>query len=59
MSKVIKERGDGTEDLAIRLSRVLGCTPQFWLAMQAKLHLWRLEQNNSQIYNRMEKIQLG
>ena len=39
MSKIVNERGDVTEDLAIRLSKVLGSTPEFWLAMQAKRNL--------------------
>ena len=38
MSKVVNERGDVTEDIAIRLSRVLGSTPRFldWYANQSK-----------------------
>jgi addiction module HigA family antidote len=56
MSKVINERGDVTEDLAIRLSKVLGSTPRFWLGMQANLNLWKAEQKNKDIYQRMERI---
>ena len=59
MSKVVNERGDVTEDLAIRLSYVLGSTPEFWLAMQATLNIWKLEQQNNQIYSRMERVQTG
>ena len=59
MSKVVNERGDITEDLSIRLSRVLGSSPQFWLAMQAKVKLWELEQKNKHIYNDMQRIQTG
>ncbi len=59
MSKVINERGDITGDLAIRLGRVLGSSPQFWLAMQAKLNLWLLEQKNGEVYRRMERVQDG
>ena len=55
--KSVNERGAVTEDLAIRLSRVLGSTPQFWLAMQAKLTLWELEQKNARIYSSMERVQ--
>jgi addiction module HigA family antidote len=58
MSKVINERGDVTEDLAIRLSRVLGSTPQFWLSMQSKLNLWDLEQANKRIYDQMERLRV-
>lgn len=56
MSKVINERGDVTEDLAIRLSKVLGSTPRFWLGMQANLNLWKAEQKNKDIYQRMERL---
>ncbi|MGI9302753.1 MAG: HigA family addiction module antitoxin [Gammaproteobacteria bacterium] len=59
MSKLINERGEVTEDLAIRLSRVLGSTPQFWLGMQSKLNLWRLEQRNKRIYAQMERIHVA
>ncbi len=59
MSKVVNERGDVTEDLAIRLSRVLGSSPQFWLAMQSRLNLWKLEQKNARIYSRMERVATG
>ena len=59
MSKIVNERGDVTEDLAIRLSRVLGSTPQFWIAMQTKLNLWKLVQKNNRLYNRMERVQTG
>ncbi len=58
MSKVINERGGVTEDLAIRLSRVLGSTPQFWLSMQSKLNLWDLEQANKRIYDQMERMRV-
>jgi len=57
MSKVVNERGDVTEDMAIRLSRVLGSTPRFWLGMQTKLNLWQLERKNKQAYQKIERIQ--
>jgi len=56
MSKIVNERGAVTEDIAIRLSRVLGSSPEFWLAMQSRLTLWRLEKENKDIYSRMERI---
>ncbi|NOZ11582.1 MAG: HigA family addiction module antidote protein [Gammaproteobacteria bacterium] len=33
-SKIVNERGDITEDIAIRLSRIVGSMPQFWLNMR-------------------------
>ncbi len=56
MSKVVNERGDITEDIAIRLSKVLGSTPRFWLGMQSNLNLWKAEQKNKHIYQGMERI---
>lgn len=56
MSKVINERGDVTEDIAIRLSRVLGSTPRFWIGMQTNLNLWQLEHKNKRVYQKMERV---
>ena len=58
MSKVVNERGDVTGDIAIRLSRVLGSTPRFWLGMQSKLNLWKLEQSNSRIYDKIQRVRV-
>lgn len=55
MSKIVNERGALTEDIAIRLSRVLG-SPEFWLAMQSRLTLWRLERENKDVYDRKERV---
>ncbi len=56
VSKVVNERGDVTEDIAIRLSRVLGSTPRFWLSMQTNLNLWHLENKNKLLYQKMERV---
>lgn len=56
MSKVVNERGDVTEDIAIRLSRVLGSTPRFWIGMQTNLNLWQLEQQNKRVYQKMRRV---
>ena len=59
MSKIANERGDVSEDIAIRLSRVLGSTPRFWLEMQSKLNLWKLEQKNRRVYEKIERIHVA
>ncbi len=59
MSKIVNERGDVTEDLAIRLSRVLGSSPQFWLGMQSKSNLWKLEQENQRLYARIKRVRVA
>lgn len=58
LSKIVNERGDVTEDIAIRLSCVLGSSPQFWLAMQSKLNVWKLQQDNRNIYKKIERIHI-
>jgi len=57
MSKVVNERGGVTEDLAIRLSRVLGSTPEFWLTMQSKRNIWKLERKHERLYASMERVE--
>jgi addiction module HigA family antidote len=59
MSKLINERGNVTEDIAIRLSRVVGSTPQFWLSMQAKRNIWQLEQKNRDVYKNIKRLQVA
>ncbi len=56
VSKVVNERGDVTEDIAIRLSRVLGSTPRFWLSMQNNLNIWNLENKNKRVYQKIERV---
>ena len=56
MSKVVNERGDVTEDIAIRLSRVLGSSPRFWIGMQTNLNLWQLEQQNKRVYKKIQRV---
>jgi len=57
MSKIVNERGGVTEDLAIRLSRVLGSTPEFWLTMQSKRNIWKLERKHERLYASMERVE--
>ena len=59
MSKIVNGRGDVSEDIAIRLSRVLGSTPRFWLAIQSKLNLWKLEQKNKHVYEHIDRVHVA
>lgn len=42
-SRLIAERSKITPDMAIRLSKVLGRSPQSWLQMQMNYDLWQAE----------------
>lgn len=59
MSKIVNERGDVTEDIAIRISRVVGSTPQFWLNMQTKRNLWQLEHENREVYKNISRLRVA
>ena len=43
LSKIINERGSITPDMALRLSRALNTTPDFWLNLQKNYDLWQAE----------------
>ncbi len=40
LNRVLKERSSVTPEMALRLSKVLGRTPESWLAMQDNYELW-------------------
>jgi addiction module HigA family antidote len=40
LSKIINERGAITPDMALRLSRAFGTTPDLWLNLQTNYDLW-------------------
>lgn len=41
VSKIVNERGALTVDMALRLSRVFGTTPQLWMNLQVNYDLFR------------------
>lgn len=46
-ARVISGQSSVTPDMAIRLSKVLGGSPQSWLQMQTNYDLWVAEQQNA------------
>ena len=40
-NRLINEKSDLTSDMALRLSNVLGGTPESWLGLQTAYNLWR------------------
>lgn len=45
IQRILKGKSGVTPDMALRLSTVLGRTPESWLAMQANYDLWHAKQN--------------
>ncbi|MCW8829429.1 MAG: HigA family addiction module antitoxin [Gammaproteobacteria bacterium] len=57
LSRIVNEKADISEDIAIRLSRALGSTPEFWLAMQNRHTIWKLRNERDAIYKRIERVE--
>ena len=47
LSKILNENGAITPDMALRLSRALGTTPDLWLNLQNNYNLWKAENTSS------------
>ncbi|WP_044409952.1 HigA family addiction module antitoxin [Thiomicrospira microaerophila] len=45
IQRLLKRKSGVTPEMALRLSTVLGRTPESWLAMQANYDLWHAKQN--------------
>lgn len=46
LSKIVNERGAITSDMALRLSRAFGTTPELWLNLQRNYDLWHAAQTS-------------
>jgi len=55
-SRLVAEQSKVTPDMAIRLSKVLGQSPQSWLQMQINYDLWQARQK--QPHENLRKLEL-
>lgn len=56
VNEVIRERRSVTIDLAHRLSRVFGTTPEFWLNLQQAVDLWDAMEAHMGEYARIKSL---
>jgi antitoxin HigA-1 len=56
VSEVLHEHRSLSPDLAIRLSRLVGGTPDGWLRIQQAVDIWDLERRNSKRYAAIKKM---
>ncbi len=56
ISQLVNERSGVDPDIAIRLAKFLGGTPESWLNMQQALDIWQLEQDNAQEYKEIRTV---
>ena len=45
LNRILKGQSGITPEMALRLSKALGRTPETWLAMQASYDLWQVRKN--------------
>lgn len=50
LSEVVNERAGISVEMAIRLSKAFGSTPETWLGMQTAYDLWRARQRADEIH---------
>lgn len=56
VSELLHEKRSLSADLAIRLGRLTGTTPESWLRMQEALDLWELNRAKGEEYGRIERL---
>ena len=56
VSELLHEKRGLSADLAIRLGRLTGSTPESWLRMQETLDLWVLSQSKAGEYAQIERL---
>jgi addiction module HigA family antidote len=56
VSEIVHERRPVTPDMALRLARLLGGTPESWLNMQRAVDLWELERERTEVYARIQPV---
>lgn len=47
LSKILNQNGAITPDMALRLSRAFGTTPDLWLNLQSNYDLWKVEHTSN------------
>ncbi len=56
VSELLHEKRGLSADLAIRLGKLTGTTPESWLRMQEALDLWELNRTKAGEYAQVERI---
>lgn len=56
VSELLHEKRALSADLAIRIGRLTGTTPESWLRMQDALDLWQLARDKGDSYAMIERI---
>ena len=56
VSELLHGKRGLSADMAVRLARLLGTTPESWLTMQQSVDLWELEREKDEKYRRIKPL---
>ncbi|MBA3713392.1 MAG: HigA family addiction module antidote protein [Pyrinomonadaceae bacterium] len=56
VNEILQEKRPVTVDMAHRLSRALGTSPEVWLGLQQKVEVWDALQDNKREYDRIKPL---
>ena len=57
VNELINERRSVSPDMALRLARLFGSTPEFWMNAQRAVDLWAAERENKKNLERIKPLQ--
>ena len=50
ISKIVNERGDVTPEMALRLAKTFGTSPELWINLQKNYDLWHASHHSLLLY---------
>jgi addiction module HigA family antidote len=56
VNEILQEKRPVTVDMAHRLARALGTSPDVWLRLQLDVDLWDTSQSNKSVYDRIKPL---
>ena len=56
ISEIVLEKRAVTPDIAIRLAKYFGTSPDLWLGLQKDVDLWDALQTNRKVYDRIKPL---
>lgn len=56
VNQILQEKRPITVDMAHRLARALGTSPEVWLRLQLDVDLWDASQSNKSVYERIKPL---
>lgn len=59
INEICQERRGVSTDMALRLARAFGNTPEFWLMMQQALDVWEAAESNDAEYRRIKPLEVA